>query len=298
VSLTGLTDIGRGFVDNTDSLTEALGELKAAQEDFSGKGGDFYETMSEAIASDVEIVQTAINQSQGLGMLNSVLGVKQDALDVQTALTTAVDTVTPKLDELNTSATNNLTGMQETSATASDAIVLDAQDIQWEINDTKTSFDDLGLTVDGTVPGMTEDVSCFLQAIADGSEPAIGMLVGLASQFNSLAESAKAISGASQAVQGAGNAPAPGFASGGSPDPGVFIAGEQGPEAIFTNQRLSVLNNATTDRLFTALRGGAMGSGITTTNRSSTINAPIYVSNFAQGQVAANRIVDAMRGYG
>jgi hypothetical protein len=304
-ALPGLTDIGRDIVGNTDDLTVALQELYNVQEQYANKTGEVNDIINKAVASDIETVQAAIDRTQGFGEITSAIGTKQDVSNLQDDLAVAAESMKLTADDFGATwaqmgldSTTTLTTMKETSSTASSGIILDAQNIDWQIGETKDGFSELGSTVEATLPMATEYMTTFLSGLADGSEAAIGFLVAVATQISDMAASVTAIAEASGKIQGLSGGLPPEFASGGRPDPGVFIAGENGPEAIFTNERLAVLNNATTDRLFTALRGGGMGGMTTTTTRTSTVNAPIYVSNFAQGQMAANKIVDAVRGYG
>lgn len=303
----GLSDIGRDFVKNTDSLTEALTELYTAQEKYSGKSGEVNEIISAAIASDIETVQAAIAQTEGLGAITGLIGVKEDVSGVQDTLTTAVDAMKPSMeslgltvDQLSLDTTESLTAMQDTSSTAGGAIILDAQNIDWQIGETEDGFSELGDTVMGTMPTMTEQVTAFLTGIADGSEATIGFLVAIATQFQSLAASAQAISDASNSVSGGGNTPTSN--AGGGTFSGWSVVGEQGPELISSDRSLNVLNARSTAGVISGLQAmlaGAGGMSVQQDNHRQQNNQfNFYPQSETQTANAMLGTVNAIRGFG
>ncbi len=129
--------------------------------------------------------------------------------------------------------------------------------------------------------------------------PLIGPVLELvASQMGKIATGSQTIAGA------LGGGSIPKFAEGGVLE-GFGIVGDRGPEAVFADERVAVLNNRTTNDLLGAAASmfagleGARASNVVNNNSQRSVNAPIniYVASEAEAMSAAQYVGDAMRGF-
>lgn len=119
----------------------------------------------------------------------------------------------------------------------------------------------------------------------------LGDIVNILGLFDTAGQAALNTS----ASLGGGTGASAGFASGGVTE-GASLVGEKGPELIFPNEKMAVLNNKTTDNIFRALSG--MGGGVTNNRNSSvTVINNFNVANMAQAVGAGGRVADQVRGY-
>lgn len=207
----------------------------------------------------------------------------------------ADDPFITKLDELREATVTTNDEMTTSTTTMADSTTTDMQRVGTATDETRTKVNDLSSDVTTRIPQAQNAFTNFLTAIANGSLPAIGMLVSLATQFKSISDSVDDITGGAKG----GETPPAHAAGTGATRPGTFLAGEQGPELITSNRSLAVLNNASTSSIMAGLRGmagmGAMGGAVN--NTSVRQNHTWNIMNDVQFDNAWQTVND-LRGYG
>lgn len=123
-------------------------------------------------------------------------------------------------------------------------------------------------------------------------------LDSLAKRFDAVAEAiTNALKQVDKAESQVGEGAIEGAAVGGLRGPGVTMVGEAGREMIFSDERFAVLNNQTTDRLYSAL-SNMMGGGSSTVNNTRTVNysPTVIVQNDAQAALFGSQSLNQLRG--
>lgn len=126
-------------------------------------------------------------------------------------------------------------------------------------------------------------------------------LRSMAKRFDAVADSIKgALEQISKAEDQVGSGAIEGAAVGGLRGPGAIMTGETGRELVFTDERVGILNNQTTERLFAAMSQVMGSGGSTTMNNQRTVNySPIInVQNQAQAALFGGHALDQLRGLG
>jgi len=122
-------------------------------------------------------------------------------------------------------------------------------------------------------------------------------LDSLAKRFDAVASALKgALEQFAKAEEQVGSGPIEGMAVGGVGHAGMTMVGEGGREMVFADERFAVLNNQTTERLYTALSGMAGVTNNTSTSRMVNYNPTIIVQNDAQAALLGSHALDQLRG--
>lgn len=172
-------------------------------------------------------------------------------------------------------------------------------DSTYEVNQVTNGFDELGNMIDTTKErGSTGIDQLYGAVLSDRGVLGITRLDSLAKRFDAVAD---AIKGALEEIKSAenkvGSGAIEGMQVGGVGHAGITMVGEGGRELITADERFAVLNNQTTERLYTALHNMA-GVTNTTSNSQRTINyqPTIYVQNQAQAALFGGQSLDQLRG--
>ena len=216
------------------------------------------------------------------------------------------DASDPFLEQLNTlreTTEETMTDMGTDTTTFTDAANDALISTQTELENTNDRVGTLGMTVTTNIPPAQQAFKKFLDSIATGSNPAIGMLVSLATQFSSIAGSVNSLNAAAAAAGagGAGGTPG-GRQAGGIAPAGIgFWAGEDGPEFISSDERLSVLNARSSAAMMSSMQAMMAGSPTYSMNMSAPRSQTNqFVFNTQSPADTTNRLletVDSMRGF-
>lgn len=210
-----------------------------------------------------------------------------------------------QMASVQTQATTALTALNTTVTTSTDLMTSDFESVNVATQELGPGFTGIQTAADGSLPGAGETITTFANDATAALTPFEGVVTRISGSLSDLAASAnEAASGIGKVKAAAGggavDAPTPetqGFASGGEFE-GFAEVGERGPELVTSDTRLSVLNNMTTDRIFTALRGAlsgaSMGGGKSTV---VNINNNFQTTNTAQGMAAGLQVAKNVRGY-
>lgn len=277
------------------------------------------EEIAATIAKLEELVEKSPGVAEGMNIPQMLETLKLQQVDLTPAETAITTTMTATLDNVNAARTTldsttaaigtALTTMQETGNSAKFGWNFSMSEMVWNtdsnlnkidtaINETSTGFAAAGSDMQMVATETGTVIAGYFQGIVEKSNPAVATIYEMANAWNAVTAAINGAVGAGGGKPGEGGE-VPGHAAGGYTRPGFFMAGEQGPEAIFSDKSLAVLNNQTTDALFTALRTmGGMGGGVTN-NRTTNANMPvtINVQNTAQGNMAGQQIINQMRGF-
>lgn len=268
-------DFDQFIADSFIGLQDAL--LKG---DYAGASA-FAEKLMDA---DNPTVQAAVNDfaTTLIVQFNNALG----SGDVETA--TDILTIMGLSPESNQLAIDSMTQrLADFSADGS-----------YQVDQVTNSFETMGDTVDtATTKGADGIDSLYGSVLSDRGVLGMERLNTLAKRFDAVAEAIKdALDQLKSAEDKVGSGAIEGMQVGGVGHAGVTMVGEGGRELITADERFAVLNNQTTERLYTALSN--MAGVSSTTNSQRTINyAPtIYVQNQAQAALFGGQSLDQLRG--
>jgi hypothetical protein len=162
----------------------------------------------------------------------------------------------------------------------------------------KTAFSDMGTEVESATKQGGEGVNDLYDSIvSDKGVLGVTRLNSLAKRFDAVADSIKgALDEIRNAENKVGEGAIEGAAVGGLHGPGATLVGETGRELLFSDERFAVLNNQTTERLFTALSGIMGGSSTVNNTRNVNYSPTIVVQNDAQAALFGSSMMNQLRG--
>lgn len=296
--------------EEAGNLIQKYGSAEAAVAAFATKSSESYD---HDILPSFEAQQAAIKELEGsLGALAIDTAALQAPIDEQNQVIADQAEIVGEatslfLDGVETNFDNAVGGIQ----TSEDALRATTDDWQKQVSETITASiaDATTLATEGTpqldifTGGILAMSGALTDTINNLSEPLTNFAATLGS-FVTTGNAALEIGGrigaqgGVVATEGGGGK---GFASGtglGGTGAGMFTVGEDGEEIVSTDTSLSVLNNQTTEAIYSALRNLVGGGG--NSSSSQTINLNINMN--VQGQAAAlgfsNDITNRLRGFG
>lgn len=168
----------------------------------------------------------------------------------------------------------------------------------YHIDTVETGFSDLGAEAETTGKKGAEGVNTIYDAIL-GERGVLGVtrLDSLAKRFDAVGDAIKgALKEIAKAEDQVGSGTVEGAAVGGIRGQGVTLVGEAGRELIFSDERFAVLNNQTTDRLYTALANMGGVTNSSTSNRTVHYSPTVIVQNDAQAALFGHQAFNQLRG--
>lgn len=173
-----------------------------------------------------------------------------------------------------------------------------SEDGVYQVDQVTSSFEDMGTGMEkSTNTGVTGVDNLYGAILSDRGVLGIGRLDSLAKRFDAVASALKgALDEIKNAENKVGSGVIEGAAVGGLHGPGVFMTGETGRELVSTDTRLGILNNQTTERLYTALQNMAGVTNNTSNQRTINYAPTIYVQNQAQAALFGGQSLDQLRG--
>jgi hypothetical protein len=154
-------------------------------------------------------------------------------------------------------------------------------------DDTESSTDKAATGTDRLYGALTDEKGVL----------GITRLDSLAKRFDAVTDALKsALSQIDKAEDKVGEGAVEGAAVGGIRGQGVTMVGEAGREMIFSDERFAVLNNQTTERLYTALSGMAGITNNTSTQRTMNYSPTVIVQNDAQAALFGSQSLNQLRG--
>jgi hypothetical protein len=166
-----------------------------------------------------------------------------------------------------------------------------------ELGDVESEVVDFGNTMETVMGQGSMRVDGLYAAItSEQGELGLDRLKKLSDYFDNVTSSIReALSAINDAEKEAGDFK--GHRVGGVGHAGVSMVGEGGRELIFSDENYAVLNNQTTERLFTALSGmGGATSNHYGQNRIVNYSPTIVVQNDAQAAMVGGHSLDQLRG--
>lgn len=299
-----LADFATGQFEALDLFPALQNAVLGEQQDFA-LGGQILENM---LAVDPGFKVPDSWSTTLHAALNEALtsGDTETAVDIGKLLGFSDDQMTAVLSTVET----NLTAVDTSVQTHSMQMQTALEGVGTATENIPPAFTEVQSAADSSLPGAGETIKTFA---ADGTaalDPFAGALSSVSGSLVEIATNADAAAAGIGKVQAAAaggvgggggvttTAPEPqGHAAGGIAE-GFSMFGERGPELATADTRLAVLNNLTTDRIFTALRGALSGAPM---SGSRTSNINIY-NNFqttstAQGMAAGLQVAKNVRGF-